>query len=190
MRWAGLFDDLEAQADALAAAERAAEVETRTRGEIASLTVVDRLRAAVDSALRLHLRGGTVVRGTVTRVGPDWLLLTHDSGRETVVASAHVVRVAGLGRLSVTGNFRPVEAKLRLRWVLRGIARDRSAVRVHLADVDRPDAPAVLDATIDRVGSDFVELAVHSPGEPRRRAEVRAVELVPTGVVAAVSRLV
>ena len=36
-----------------------------------------------------------------------------------------------------------------------------------------------VDATIDRVGADFVEVATHAAGEVRRRDEVREVELIP-----------
>ena len=47
-----------------------------------------------------------------------------------------------------------------------------------------------LDATIDRVGADFVEVAEHAAGEPRRRTEVRDVELVPLAAIVAVRRSV
>jgi hypothetical protein len=75
-----------------------------------------------------------------------------------------------------------VAGRLGLRSVLRGIARDRSAVRIELVD------GTTVDATIDRVGADFVEVAVHPAGEPRRRADVRDVEVIPFGAVAAVRR--
>ena len=50
--------------------------------------------------------------------------------------------------------------------------------------------PLVVDATIDRVGADFVEVAAHSAGETRRRAEVREVELLPLAAIAVVRRSV
>jgi hypothetical protein len=47
---------------------------------------------------------------------------------------------------------------------------------------------SVLDATIDRVGTDFLEAAVHAAGEARRRSEVREVVLIPYAALAAVRR--
>jgi hypothetical protein len=46
----------------------------------------------------------------------------------------------------------------------------------------------VIDATVDRVGGDFLDAALHAPGEARRRAEVREVQVVPIGAIAAVRR--
>jgi hypothetical protein len=185
VRWDDLFSDLEAQAEALDVAARAAEVEERTRVEVAGLGMVDRLRAAVGTSVRIRLAGGLAVAGTVERVGPDWLLIAEGAAHECVLATAAVRSVSGLGRLSaVPGSEGVVESRLALRSALRGVARDRSAVRVHLVDGD------VLDATLDRVGADFVELARHAPGEPRRHGEVREVLLVPFRALAAVRRMI
>ena len=187
MRWAGLFADLEAQADALEAAERAAEVESRARGEVGQLRVRDRLRAAVDTSLRLRLAGGLHIHGTLRRAGPDWLLLDEGGGREIVVPAAGVLSVRGLGRTSaVPGSESAVESRLRLRVVLRGIARDRSTVRIFLTGGDAQFE--TVDATIDRVGADFIEVATHAAGAARRRAEVREIELVPLTALVAVRR--
>ncbi|HEY2299378.1 MAG TPA: hypothetical protein VGH43_16705 [Jatrophihabitans sp.] len=184
MRWDDLFTDLEAQAEALDVAARAAEVGERTRVEVSGLGVIDRLRAAVGTSVRVRLAGGLSVGGTLERVGPDWLLIAEGGARECVLAVAAVRSVSGLGRLSaVPGSEGVVESRLALRSALRGIARDRSAVRVHLIDGD------VLDATLDRVGADFVEVARHAPGEPRRHGEVREVMLVPLRALAAVRRV-
>jgi hypothetical protein len=183
VRWDGLFDDLEAQASALDRAERAAEVEERTRTEIGALRWRDRARAAVGTALRVRLAGGLTVTGVVARVGPDWLLIEEDTGRESVVAAAAVVGLRGLGRhAAVPDSEGVVESRLGLRHALRGIARDRAVVRLQLVD------GSTVDATVDRVGSDFVEVAAHGAGEARRRTEVREVELVPLTAIAAVQR--
>jgi hypothetical protein len=185
MRWDALFGDLEAQADALARAERAAEVDERVRGEIGALTVVDRARAALGDSLRLRSAGGVVITGRLDRVGPDWLLLDEGEGREVVAASQHLLTLRGLGRQSaVPGSAGIVASRLGLRHVLRGLARDRSAVRVQLVD------GAVVDGTIDRVGGDFIEVAIHAAGEPRRRQHVQDVELMPLPAIVAVRRSV
>jgi hypothetical protein len=73
---------------------------------------------------------------------------------------------------------------LTVRSALRGIARDRSAVQVHLVD---PTA-GILHGTVDRVGADFVDVAEHPAGEPRRPREVRASVLVPLAALAALRR--
>ena len=185
MRWDGLFADLEAQAALLEQEERAAEVDERTRGEIGALELHDRLRAGVGTPLRLRLRGGFVISGGLVRAGPDWLLLDEGDGREALVASAGLVGVRGLGRYSaVPDSAGVVESRLGLRSALRGVARDRSAARLLLAD------GGTVDATIDRVGADFIEVATHAPGELRRRQDVRDVELVPLAALVAVRRSV
>ena len=174
MRWDAFFADLEAQAAALDQSERAAEVHERTRGELGVLHVVDRARASVGSSLRIWLRGGHAVHGRLARVGPDWLLLVEDAGVDTVIALRGLVLARGIGRYSAspeTGGI--VDSRLGLRHVLRGLARDRAPVRLMLAD------GSSLDATVDRVGADFVEAAIHPAGEPRRHAQVRDLGLIP-----------
>lgn len=183
MRWDGLFDDLQAQAVALEVAERAGEVDERTRGETARLHWHDRVRAGVGLRLRIRLAGGASVSGVLSRVGPDWLLLDEGDGREVVVLASGVLAVRGLDRHSATpGSESVISLRLGIRHVLRGIARDRSVVRIHLVD------GSILDATIDRVGADYAEVATHGAGEVRRRQDVREVELVPFRAVTAVRR--
>jgi hypothetical protein len=183
VRWDDLFADLEAQADALAVAERAGEVDERTRIELGGLALSDRLRAAVGTALHVQLAGGVSLSGTLDRVGVDWLLLDEGVGREAFLALAAVLSVGGLGRsAAVPGSEGAVHARLTLRSALRGIARDRSPVRLHLTD------GSAFDTTLDRVGADFVDVALHAPGEVRRRSEVRGARTVPVAAIAAVRR--
>lgn len=183
MRWDDLFADLEAQSEALEVAERAAEVAERTRIEVGGIALRDRLAAALGTSVRMQLAGGRMVVGPLVRVGPDWLLVGEAAGRECVVALGAVLSVSGLGRWADTSPGGPVWAKLGLRSALRGIARDRSPVRVDLVTGE------AIDATLDRVGADFVDAARHAAGEPRRRGEVREVVLLPFGALAAVTRL-
>lgn len=183
MRWEAMFADLEAQADALLVAERAGEIDERVRAELRSLAVLDRLRAALDTPVRLWTSGAGRYAGTLARIGPDWVLLAQDGGREVVVCLAAVTRIGGLGRASaVPGSLDGVTGRLGLWFVLRRIARDRAPVTLQLID------GTGVHATIDRVGADFVEIAVHGPGRARRAAAVREELLVPTAALAAVSR--
>jgi hypothetical protein len=93
--------------------------------------------------------------------------------------------VRGLPRYSAApGSTGVVESRIGIRQLLGAIARDRSAVRVHLVD------GSVVDATVDRVGADFIEVATHLAGESRRRAEVRDVVTLPLAAVVAVRRSV
>lgn len=184
MRWDGLFADLEAQAEALEIAERAAEVEELARAEFGRITLLDRLRPGVGAPVRLRL-GATTVAGVVRRVGPDWLLVDEGAGREAVVVAAALLGVSGLPRVSAPpDSVGVVESRVGLRHVLRGIARDRSPVRV----VDR--SGATLDGTLDRLGADFVELAEHAAGELRRRSDVRDITVVPLDALVVVRRAV
>jgi hypothetical protein len=179
MRWDGLFADLEGQAEALAHAERGAEIEERTRAEAGQLSLVDRLRPAVGMPIKLRCLGGVTLAGHLRQVGAEWLLLDEGSGREAAVVLASVTSLAGLGRLSAVPNtMSQVESRLGIRHLLRGIARDRSMLRAHLFD------GTIVDGTLDRVGADFVEIAAHAPGEIRRRGEVREVLVLAIAAIA------
>jgi len=183
MRWDGLFADLEAQADALEIAERAAEVEERARVEVGRIRLLDRLRPAIGLPVRLRCLGAVAVAGIVRRVGPDWLLIDEGADREALVSTAAVLSVSGLARLSAAPETESaVESRLGLRHALRGIARDRSAVRIG----DR--SGVTIDGTIDRLGADFIEVAEHAAGESRRPADVRDVLVIPLAALAVVRR--
>jgi hypothetical protein len=91
--------------------------------------------------------------------------------------------VTGAGRRSAApGSMDRVESRLKLTHALRGIARDRSTVRIDLID------GSSLDGTVDRVGADYLELALHGAGEPRRRTEVRDLAVVALSAIAVVRR--
>lgn len=181
MRWERLFSDLEAQAEAVGAAELAGEVAERTRIQVGKLRLADRLRGALGHPVRIALTGGDEATGELRRVGPDWVLVEEASGREALVATAWVTGIDGLGLTSsVPGSEGRVGSKLDLRRALRGLARDRAPLRIGF-----PDATA-LAGTIDRVGADFVEVAIHPVGELRRHGAVRAVRAVPIGAIAVV----
>ena len=171
MRWDGLFADLEAQADRFEVADRATEVSERTRIEIGALSLGDRLRAARGSQVRLRCRGDFRIAGVLRQASPQWVLLDGGRGDETLVSVANLVSVTGLSRLAVGAAHEAVESRLGIRQALRGIAADRSTCQIRLADA------STVVGTLDRVGGDFVEIALHT-SDVRRRTEVREVQLL------------
>jgi hypothetical protein len=181
MRWAALFDDLQAHSEAIEAGARSAEISDQARTEAASLRLADRLRAS-PGRTRLQLRGGLHLSGSLRHVGSDWLLLSEEAGGEAVVLWPAMCTAVGVGRHTVSSTDGPVAARLGVRSALRGIARDRSGVRIALID------GSTVAGTIDRVGADFLEVAVHAVGELRRRADVREIQVIALGAVAAVRR--
>jgi len=173
MRWEDLFADLEQQWEALAEGERQAEIAERTRAEFAQLTLLDRLRGSEGREVRVRTRGGQDVEGRLCRVGADFLLLA-PARRECVLPLHAVSAVTGLGDASVPeAAAGAVRARLGLGSVLRRVAADRSQVSLVAAD------GAVLNGTLQRVGSDFVEMAVHVPGDALEAARSRRLTLVP-----------
>lgn len=184
MRWDSLFADLEARFGDLADAELMAQLPELQRSAAGRLTIVQRCAGAIGSAVRIRVRSGRVLPGTLRSVGPDWLLLVDAGSRETVVALASVMSIEGLA--SATGAApAAVARKFDLRMALRGIARDRSPVVIEVTGAadSRSGVGTELSGTIDRVGADFVELAQHAMWEPRRARAVRSVLLVPLAAV-------
>lgn len=150
MRWSRLFDDLDAQAAAAEAAELCAEVADRTRLEIARVSVEDRLRGAVGHALDVQLAGGHRAGGQVTDIGVGWLVV--DDGRGTVlVRTLAIVELVGLPA-AVGPPLSELEQRIDLNASLRALARDRSAVRIGLAD------SRTVRGIINRVGADFIDV--------------------------------
>ena len=183
MRWQQLFADLEGQFDEAETAAEHAESASRVRAEVGAVTLVERLGGAVGSAVVLGCRGAGRIGGRLVEVGPDWVLLADEHGREFLVALAAVTAVSGLGRrTSPAGEGRP-RVRTDLRRALRGLVRDRSAVSLTLDD------GTVLTGTLDRIGADFAELAEHPVEEFRRASAVRSVQTVRLAAVAVVVRL-
>jgi hypothetical protein len=172
-RFENLFADLEAELGAADQADLAYEVADRFRGEYAHLRLVDRLHAALGQPIALVLPRVGVVNGELRDVGADWLLLTTNSGREYLVPLPAISVVDGLVALSrAPGTEAKVAAKRGLRIALRRLAHSRAQVQLHLSDIS-------IVGTIDQVGQDFLEIAEHPAGEPRRPRMIRTVRTVP-----------
>ncbi|RKT78532.1 hypothetical protein DFJ68_1979 [Terracoccus luteus] len=186
MRWERLFDDLEAQLELDERREQEAEVADRTRRERAQVDLQARLLANVGVTVSLRLpappgsTGPEVVTGTVGDVGPDWLTLEVARDRSLLVALGAVRAVTGLRDGAAPASV--VARRLGLGAALRAVSRDRAAVAV--TDVDG----VVTTGTIDVVGADHLELAVHAHDEPRRSANLVARTLVPLAAIVSVRR--
>jgi hypothetical protein len=181
VRWDRLFDDFEAQLDAADREEFAAEVADRTRLEVARIRMLDRLRQATGASVEVSADGAGVISGVVRRVGDGWLLLGVASQSEAVVTARAILAIRGLpGAATAAESVDVVESRLDLGHVLRAVARDRSPVAVVLRDGMH------CSGTIDRVGADFVDLAEHAIGEPRRVAQVTAVRALSFDGIAVV----
>ena len=184
MRWDELFDDLEAQFGEAETAELAGEVTDRSRRELSLLRLVDRLRPVIgqprDVAARRRRRdrGRTHRRSVLTGCCSPKLVAAKRSSPRT--------RSCGSAGSPLKPRFRTereqVAARLDLAYALRGIVRDRSAVALTLID------GSTAAGTLDRVGADFVEVAEHAPGEPRRHDAVRAVRAYPLTSLVVVRR--
>lgn len=179
-RWSQLFADLEVHAWALAAADEREEIAERTRIEAGRLALTDRLRPAAGQMLDVRCLGAGPLRGRLDRIGVDWLLLAEPPGGALVPIAA-VTAVAGLGRRSrLAGG--ELDRRLGLRSVLRGLVRDRAALRLTLVD------GTPLAGTADRVGADFLEVAEHPMDEHRHADSVRRVWTLPLARIAVIRR--
>lgn len=182
MRWEQLFSDLEAQLEQAEAADLASEVADRTRREVASTALVDRLLPAVGTLLGVGCRGADPVTGELCEVGPDWLLLSERGRGELLLNLGAVQSVSGIGPMAEAPTGKVWRA-LDLRWALRGLARGRVAVQVVMSD------GALWTGTLDRIGADHAELAVHAVGEPRRAGAVEQVVLLQVAGISLVRSL-
>lgn len=155
-----LFDDLEQQAGGLHLLEREAEVEDRVAREYAHVTLASRCHASVGRELSLRLLGGVQVRGRLVRSGAQWLLL-HEHQSAWLVPLEAVGSCAGLGRDAAPESTWSVADRLPLRSLLRRVLQEESRCQLHLRDGQQ------LDATLLRVGADFVEAGSAGEVPPR-----------------------
>jgi hypothetical protein len=117
-------------------------------------------------------------------VGAGWVAL-EDGSAEHLVPLGAVLWWESLGRGWTPGPD-PVALRLGLGHALRALARGRARVRIRLAG----GGPlGELDGTVDRVGADFFDLALHPDDDYRRRASVTALRAVPFPALVCVSSL-
>ncbi|MFF5626098.1 hypothetical protein [Microbacterium sp. LWH10-1.2] len=195
MHWDRLFDDLEGQLAAEWEAERATLDAESERLRISRLDLRSRLRllCAEGTAVTLDLPGigrcGLLLRS----LGADWTAATVTaadgaSAAATVrIVPLHAIRGLATDHGSLLGSLddsagqeRSMRERMTLGFILRDLARRR--VPVHLTTIDGER----LHGTVDRAGSDHLDLAVHDRGTARRASAVHGFRIVPFTALSAV----
>ncbi|MDY7542837.1 MULTISPECIES: hypothetical protein [unclassified Cryobacterium] len=198
MRWDNLFDDLEGQLEHELNAEDLelrAEEERLRLGRLSLRHRLMSLSGAGSGVLRLVLASGATLFVRPTTFGRDWLAAeildpasasagTTPPGVPALSAPQCVVPIAAIAgvilqsaevRASLAAPAEPesgVVDRIGFAFVLRDLARRRKFVEVHTPG-------GLLSGTIDRIGRDHLDLAMHDRGVPRRTSEVRQYRIVP-----------
>jgi len=190
MRWDNLFDDLEGQLEQELSAEDLDVHAEEERLRLGRLSLRDRIAAVVEAegkdagaGIRIVLSDGTSLSVRPQTFGRDWFsaaLLDSPGRRQAIVPLASIASVVFTrAQAAVSLTATPSElsqtslpARLTLSFVLRDLCRRRASV-----EVSTP--VGVLHGTIDRVGRDHIDLAVHDAGEARRESAVRELRAIP-----------
>jgi hypothetical protein len=176
-----VFDELEAEFEDGLRREAEQETVAAVRAELGSTVLWEQLARRLGSEMTAFA-GAWVVRGKAVASYPEFLVLRGADGADHLIRHGPAVSVAlpaEPGRLRPTPG--PSARRYQLALALRELARQREPVRVQLVD------GTAVGGTIEAVGSDYLELAEHDPGEARRRAAVRARRFIGFAAVVAVS---
>ncbi|WP_169581634.1 MULTISPECIES: hypothetical protein [Microbacterium] len=190
MRWDRFFDDLEDQLASEWEAERAALDTEAERLRLSRMPLRERLihlvgREDGGPVVALEFGDGSSVRGAVTGVGADCAAVRPVEGPSAALVVPFSA-IAGLGLASeeMLRSARPAAQRsaladrLSFGYVLRDLVRRRAGVAVHLLN------GRTLTGTIDRAGSDHLDLALHDAGAARRTDAVTGYRVLPFTAVA------
>ncbi|TDW30748.1 hypothetical protein [Cryobacterium psychrophilum] len=209
MRWDNLFDDLEGQLERELTAEESDLRAEEERHRLGRLTLRSRLMVlslgpAGPAAIRVVLATGNTVVVRATTFGRDWFAadlftadlsdverptgLHADRARRTAQCVVPLASIAGLALTAdqVDRSLGPeiespsaarLSDRIGLSFVLRDLCRRRAGIELHTRT-------GLLTGTIDRVGRDHLDLAVHPPGTLRRTPAVEHYRVVPLEQVA------
>lgn len=198
MRWDNLFDDLEGQLEDERDAEEQDLKAEEERLRLGRLTLRDRLVAlernasssggdsagAAARAVSAVLLNGRTIKLRSLSFGRDWLsaeLVTESTRRVHCILPLAAISGLELDRQQIADSTAQAESgcaptelsrRLGLGFVLRDLCRRRSPIEADLLD-------ATVAGTIDRVGADHFDLAVHERGSARRESSVNHYRVVP-----------
>lgn len=195
MRWEDLFTDLEGQLESEFSSEEADLRAEEERLRLARLGVRDRLLAVhtagpelTDRVLRVNLRDGTRLAVTPSTFGRDWFVadLHGESRRERpcIVPLEAIATVsftpaqvyASLDAPPPDDKRQTLAARLGLGFLLRDLCRRRVPVQLQLIGL-------TVAGTLDRVGRDHCDLAVHDAGGVRRESAITEFRMVRFGEI-------
>jgi len=186
VRWNRLFDDLEAQVHQLERSDRVAQVAEQTRAARGGVALLEALTADRGREVSVQARSVGRLLGAIGDVGEDWFTLDMDiqgprRRRAVLLPVSSVQSVAGLSGFAEQQASASAR-RFGLRLALRALSRDRSSLRVHLAD-------DIVTGTIERVAHDHVDVAEHPDDQPPRRPQVRTGQTIPLWAICAVRQL-
>jgi len=194
-RWNNLFDDLESQLEQELEAE---DVDLRVEEErlrLGRMSLRDRLVALQarpgSESVRLVVGADRVVDVRVATIGRDWL-----AGEVVGGARGRIHCIVPLGALSGLLLTRPqtgeslvehtgvegqgLSARLGLAFVLRDLCRRRRAIDIDtLGHESGGNIGGELHGTIDRVGRDHFDMALHDSDSARRESAVTHYRVIP-----------
>jgi hypothetical protein len=187
VRWDNLFDDLEGQLENELNAEDLDLRAEEERLRLGRLSLRQRLTAVSSGpgrsrASRILLVGGQTVTVRPTTFGRDWLaadLLDAGGGGPQCLVPFTAIAAVILLPEQVALSLEPepdatarLVDRIGLPFVLRDLCRRRKGLEIQTAI-------GVVTGTIDRVGRDHLDLAVHALGTARRAAEVQQYRIIP-----------
>jgi hypothetical protein len=194
MRWDNLFDDLESQLEQELDAAHLDLLAEEERLRLGRLGLRDRIMALADprtaeapAVVRIALTTGVTVVVKPTTFGKDWLaadLVDAHPPAQCILPIGAIASVslspaqveASLDVAAASGEQRPGGGRfidrIGLPFVLRDLCRRR-------ASLELVTASATVYGTIDRVGRDHLDLAVHEPGSSRRASNVTDQRIIP-----------
>lgn len=176
-----VFDELEVEFEAGLRREAEQEAVAAVRAELGATVLWEQLARRVGNE-GVVVAGARSVRGSVIASYPEFLVLRAADGSEHLIRYGPAISVALPPEPPDLRPTPPLAARrYQFALALRELARRREPVRLELVDGTR------IDGTIEAVGSDYLEVAEHDPGEARRRAAVRARRFVGFAAVVVVT---